>query len=49
MKLGIALQDIPTEGVPDFPGGEVVTMSCGKYAKMIPCLKCERCGRSEYL
>ena len=49
MKRGIALENIAS-GIPDFGGvSKVVTMSYGRYAKIIPVLKCERCGRSTYL
>ena len=46
MKRGIALENLAS-GTPDFIGSsKIVTMSYGKYARIIPVLKCERCGRS---
>lgn len=33
-------------GTPDFPGGEVVTMSPGGPGKLMDCWKCESCGWS---
>ena len=45
MKKGIALQNIP-HGIPDFPNGEVVTISYSIKAKIIPAAKCSRCGYS---
>lgn len=45
LKSGIALVDI-NGGVPDFEGGEVVTMSPTGRAKIVDCLKCETCGHS---
>lgn len=32
--------------LPDFPDGEVVTISPGGPGKLIGCLKCEKCGHS---
>ena len=45
MVDGTALVDI-YGGVPDFTGGDVVTMSPTGKAKMLRCLKCETCGHS---
>lgn len=45
MKPGQALEDTFT-GTPDFPGGEVVTMSPGGPGRLVPALKCEICGWS---
>lgn len=45
MKPGIALEQTYT-GSPDFPGGEVVTMSPGGPGRLVRCMKCERCGWS---
>lgn len=45
LESGIALVDI-YGGVPDFEGGEVVTMSPTGRAKIVDCLKCETCGHS---
>ena len=45
MKRGIALEQTYT-GSPDFPGGEVVTMSPGGPGRLVECMKCERCGWS---
>lgn len=45
MTPGIALQQTYT-GTPDFPGGEVVTMSPGGPGRLINCLKCPGCGYS---
>lgn len=45
LEPGIALVDI-NGGVPDFEGGEVVTMSPTGRAKIVDCLKCETCGHS---
>lgn len=33
-------------GLPDFPGGDVVTLSPGGPGRLIDCLKCEKCGHS---
>jgi hypothetical protein len=40
-----ALEEIYS-GTPDFTGGEVVTMSPSGRARLIDCLKCEKCGWS---
>lgn len=45
MTPGIAIEQTYT-GAPDFPGGEVVTMSPGGPGKLIECLKCPQCGWS---
>ena len=45
MKPGIALEQTCT-GNPDFPGGEVVTMSPGGPGRLVECMKCEKCGWS---
>lgn len=45
MKPSKALQNVAT-GIPDFHGGEAVTFSYGKKAKLIDCMKCEDCGWS---
>lgn len=45
MHTGLAIQQTYT-GTPDFPGGEVVTMSPGGPGKWIDCLKCPQCGWS---
>lgn len=34
------------DGVPDFPGGEVVTISPSGPGRLIDCLKCSTCGHS---
>ena len=46
MKEGIAIQQTYTKGSPDFIGGDIVTMSPGGAGKLIPCLKCPKCGYS---
>ena len=33
-------------GVPDFPGGDVVTVSAGGPGALVDCLKCNVCGHS---
>ncbi len=40
-----ALQSTYT-GSPDFPDGEVVTMSPGGPGRLVDCLKCQSCGHS---
>lgn len=45
MKRGHAIAQTAA-GVPDFPGGEVVTLSPGGPGRMIPCMKCADCGHS---
>lgn len=45
MKPGIALEQTYT-GSPDFPGGEVVTMSPGGPGRLVECMKCRECGWS---
>ena len=48
MKRGIALQNTPEMGVPDFPGNTVdsrgQTYSMTGLAKMVSVLKCPGCG-----
>lgn len=45
LKKGQAMESTVT-GTPDFPGGEVVTMSFGGPGKLIECNKCTLCGMS---
>ncbi len=45
MQPGQALQDV-YGGIPDFPGGAVMTMSPTGNAVMVSCIKCETCGHS---
>lgn len=45
MKRGKALVSTVT-GSPDFPGGEVVTLSAGGPGRLVDCLKCAECGHS---
>lgn len=45
MAPGIAIDQTYT-GSPDFPGGEVVTLSPGGPGRVIECLKCPACGWS---
>lgn len=45
LKSGVALASTYT-GVPDFPGGDVVTLSPGGPGQIISVIKCERCGKS---
>jgi hypothetical protein len=45
MVDGKALIDV-YGGIPDFIGGDVVTVSPTGNAKMVHCLKCETCGHS---
>lgn len=45
MRPGLAIQQTYT-GTPDFPGGEVVTMSPSGPGKLIDCIKCPQCGWS---
>lgn len=33
-------------GIPDFPGGEVVTVSAGGPGYLLSCMKCPACGWS---
>ena len=48
LKNGIALENVAT-GIGDFhDAGTVVTVSYGKIAKIIPVVKCVRCGMSFY-
>ena len=35
-------------GMPDFPGGAVVTLSPGGPGRVIKCNKCRSCGHSTY-
>lgn len=45
MHPGIAM--CPTfSGIPDFPSGEVVTLSAGGPGRLIQCMKCVACGHS---
>ena len=44
---GIAMESTYT-GSPDFPGGEVVTLSAGGPGRLVECgRKCVDCGHSE--
>ncbi|HKX42707.1 MAG TPA: hypothetical protein VJO99_16240 [Burkholderiaceae bacterium] len=45
MLRGHALENT-LSGSPDFPGGEVVTMSHTGPAQVVPVLKCIQCGYS---
>lgn len=45
VKPGIAIEQT-FSGSPDFPGGEVVTMSPGGLGILIDCMKCSKCGWS---
>ena len=45
MTAGIAIESTLC-GMPDFPGGEVVTVSPGGPGRVIDCLKCGKCGHS---
>ena len=45
MKPGQAIAETLT-GVPDFPDGEVCTVSAGGPGRLIDCLKCSACGWS---
>ena len=45
MVQGFAMQQTYS-GVPDFPGGAVVTMSPGGPGRLIGCWKCAVCGWS---
>ena len=45
MKNGIAIQNTVV-GVPDFIGGNVITLSHGGPGKIIEVLKCPECGHS---
>jgi ssDNA-binding Zn-finger/Zn-ribbon topoisomerase 1 len=45
MGLGEAME-MTLSGVPDFPDGQVVTMSYGGPGKLVDCLKCLDCGWS---
>lgn len=45
MKPGKAIEQTYT-GIPDFIGGDVVTMSPGGPGRLIDCLKCSKCGWS---
>lgn len=40
-----AIQETYT-GIPDFPDGEVCTVSHGGTGRLIDCMKCEQCGWS---
>lgn len=46
MKPGKAIAQTYS-GTPDFPGGEVVTMSPSGPGKLVDCVKCELCGFSK--
>lgn len=50
MKVGVALEQTVTMGVPDFPGNTVEsrgqTLSYGGKGRLIRCLKCVNCGWS---
>ena len=46
MSDGIALQNV-YGGTPDFPGGEVVTISPTGKATIVRVLKCSHCGYSK--
>lgn len=43
MESGLALENTMT-GVPDFPDGDVVTVSYGGPGKLVECMKCVKCG-----
>lgn len=45
MKEGIAIGQT-YRGVPDFPDGEVCTFSPGGPGKLVPVMKCVKCGWS---
>ncbi len=45
MINSIAIEETCT-GIPDFPGGDVVTVSPGGPGKLIKVKKCSRCGWS---
>ena len=45
MVQGLAMHQTYS-GVPDFPGGAVVTMSHGGPGRLIGCWKCAACGWS---
>ena len=45
MKPGKAIEQTYT-GIPDFIGGDVVTMSPGGPGRLIDCMKCVECGWS---
>lgn len=45
MKPGTALHNTLV-GFPDFPGGEVSTVSRGGPGRLVPCMKCVKCGWS---
>ncbi len=45
MKKGTAIQETFV-GIPDFPDGEVCTVSPGGTGKLVSCMKCEECGWS---
>ena len=45
MRYGIAIQSTFC-GIPDFPGGRVVTLSHGGPGRLINVLKCHECGWS---
>ena len=47
MKPGKAIEQTYT-GIPDFIGGDVVTISPGGPGRLIDCLKCVKCGWSVY-
>lgn len=45
MKPSKAIENTYT-GTPDFPDGDVVTISLGGPGKLVDCLKCRQCGHS---
>lgn len=45
MKTGQALEQT-FSGFPDFPGGDLVTLTPSGPGRLVDCLKCERCGWS---
>jgi hypothetical protein len=47
LKLGKAIAQTATAGVPDFPGDKhASTYSAGGPGKLVDCLKCPECGWS---
>lgn len=45
MRPGSAIENTYT-GSPDFPGGDVVTISPGGPGRLVDCMKCAACGWS---
>lgn len=45
LKPGVVMRETCT-GTPDFPSGEVVTMSVGGPGRLGNCLKCPKCGHT---